>query len=223
MIRVHVICEGQTEEMFVNELMREPFLGLGIELRPALVGKPGHKGGNFKYERLFTDLQSRLLGDPQSYCTTFFDFYGLPEDFPGKRSLPASAGVADKARAINKALVEKLTKSLGEDPVRRFIPFVQMYEFEALLFSDPKAFSVGIDQPHLEAHFQSISDGFDSPEHINDSPVTAPSKRVLKLVEGYEKPLMGSLAAMEIGLPIIRQQCQIFDSWAKQLEALAPV
>ena len=44
MIRVHVICEGQTEEMFVNELLAPAMLPKGIQLIPALVGKPGHKG-----------------------------------------------------------------------------------------------------------------------------------------------------------------------------------
>ena len=221
MIRVHIICEGQTEEMFVNELMRSPFAAKGIDLRPSLVGKPGHKGGNFKFERLLGDVRSRLSGDTQSYCTTFFDFYGLPEDFPGKRVLPANASIHDKASAVNSALDEKLKDHLGEEPARRFIPFIQMYEFEALLFSNAKAFAAGIDKPNLEDSFQAISDSFDSPEHINDSPQTAPSKRVLQLVTGYEKPLMGSLAAIEIGLNTIRQECRLFNEWVTQLEGLA--
>lgn len=58
MIRVHVICEGQTEEAFVNELLMEPFLALGIYLLPALIGKPGHKGGNFKFERLLHEVRN---------------------------------------------------------------------------------------------------------------------------------------------------------------------
>lgn len=89
MIRVHVICEGQTEEMFVNELLVPFFQAMSIQLIPALVGKPGHKGGNFKFERLRADVQNRLLGDATAYCTTFFGFYGLPESFPGKGSLAA--------------------------------------------------------------------------------------------------------------------------------------
>lgn len=84
MIRVHVICEGQTEEMFINEVLADAFQHKGIYLMPALIGKPGHKGGNFRFERLLTDVEKRLLGDRQAYCTTFFDFYGLPEEFPGK-------------------------------------------------------------------------------------------------------------------------------------------
>lgn len=58
MIRVHVICEGQTEEMFINEVLAPAFHHLGIYLVPALIGKPGHKGGNFRFERLLTDLET---------------------------------------------------------------------------------------------------------------------------------------------------------------------
>jgi hypothetical protein len=84
MIRVHIICEGQTEEMFVNEVLAESFAVQGVYLIPSLIGKPGHKGGNFRFERLLTDVRVRLLGDAGAYCTTFFDFYGLPANFPGK-------------------------------------------------------------------------------------------------------------------------------------------
>lgn len=220
MIRVHVICEGQTEEMFVNELMRTHFFAFGVILVPALVGKPGHKGGNFKFERLLDDVRNRLLGDREAYCTTFFDFYGLPENFPGKRAVATGASIEDKSAAINTALVARLERALGLDPLRRFIPFVQMYEFEALLFSDTNLFAVGIGKPELEQSFQQIKNIFTTPEHINDSPQTSPSKRVMQLVPGYEKPIMGSLASMEMGLGKIRQECRLFDTWLQQLEAL---
>ena len=72
MTRVYVICEGQTEEMFVNELLQPMFSNQGVYLMPSLIGKPGHKGGNFKFERLCTDVRNYLLNDKNSYCTTFF-------------------------------------------------------------------------------------------------------------------------------------------------------
>ncbi|MEO1765387.1 MAG: DUF4276 family protein, partial [Cyanobacteria bacterium J06629_18] len=57
-----------------------------------------------------------------------------------------------------------------------------------------------------------------SPEHINDSPVTAPSKRILACCSGYEKPLHGSLIAIDIGLDTIRKQCRHFNQWLTRLE-----
>ena len=117
-------------------------------------------------------------------------------------------------------MVERLTNKLGDDAMRRFIPYVQMYEFEGLLFSCPRRLAVGINQPILEERFVHIRNEFESPETINNSPMTAPSKRLQKLYAGYDKPLHGSLAAIEIGLPIIREQCTRFDAWIRQMEAL---
>ncbi|MCU1751852.1 DUF4276 family protein [Pseudomonas sp. 6D_7.1_Bac1] len=223
MIRVHIICEGQTEEMFINEVLAQAFHHLGIYLMPALIGKPGHKGGNFRFERLLTDLEKRLLGDRQAYCTTFFDFYGLPEEFPGKVEAASKSTMDEKADCLLEAMMDKLRKKLGDDAMRRFIPYVQMYEFEGLLFSCPKRLAMGINQPTLEDKFLHIRNEFDTPEAINNSTVTAPSKRILKLYDGYEKPLHGSLAAIEIGLPTIRAECIRFDSWLKHIETLQPV
>ena len=98
-------------------------------------------------------------------------------------------------------------------------PFVVMHEFEGLLFSNPSAFCAGIGRPDLIAHFQSIRDQFGSPEEINDSPITAPSKRIIAAVPGYQKPLYGTLAALEIGLADMRSECPLFNSWVTKLEA----
>ncbi len=220
MIRVHVICEGQTEEMFVNELLQPVFMHKDIWLVPALVGKPGHKGGNFKFERLKSDVENRLLQEKTAYCTTFFDFYGLPQNFPGKNDVDESADVAEKASIMKAKMTDELTRLLGQDAMRRFIPYVQMYEFEALLFSDPDAFARGVDMPNIAQKLTAIRDDFPSPEHINNSPNTAPSKRIEQLIFGYEKPLMGSIAALEVGLNAMRERCALFDCWLKDLEAI---
>ena len=83
------------------------------------------------------------------------------------------------------------------------------------------AFSRGIGRPSLEAGLQKVRDQFPTPEDINDSPITAPSKRVMDLVPGYEKPLLGTLAALQIGLGRIRQECPHFDAWVARLESAA--
>lgn len=106
---------------------------------------------------------------------------------------------------------------VGFDPAR-FVPYVMMHEFEGLLFSDCKRFGDGIRRPDLAAHFQGIRDGFNSPEEIDDSPISAPSKRVESLVPGYEKPLLGALAVLEIGLQAIRAECPNFRAWLESLE-----
>lgn len=94
-----------------------------------------------------------------------------------------------------------------------------MHEFEGLLFSDCVAFASAIGRPDLAASFQGIRDEFETPEEINDSPVTAPSKRVEALVAGYQKPLFGTVAALDIGFDAIRAECPHFDRWVTTLEA----
>jgi hypothetical protein len=104
--------------------------------------------------------------------------------------------------------------------LRRFVHFVVMHEFEGLLFSDCAAFSRGISRPELAGDFRSIREQFQTPEEIDDSPDTAPSKRVQALVPGYEKPLLGVLAVLEIGLARIREECPHFRAWLNRLETL---
>lgn len=220
MIRVHVICEGQTEEMFVKEILSGFFSSRGICLIPTLIGKPGHKGGNFKFDRLFTDVRARLLGDKTSYCTTFFDFYGLPENFPGKQEALGCLTFQKKAQRVLDVMSDELREKLGEESLRRFIPYIQMYEFEGLLFSAPDVLAQAIYKPDLKLEFQKIRDKFTTPEEINNSPLCAPSKRIKKLYSGYDKPIHGSLAAIEIGLNTIRSECHIFDSWLNRIEKL---
>jgi hypothetical protein len=102
----------------------------------------------------------------------------------------------------------------------RFIPFVMIHEFEGLLFSDCAAFSRAVGKPGLEPTLQQVRDAFDSPEDINDSPVSAPSKRVKQLIPNYEKPLFGTLAIIEIGLERIRLECPHFNNWLGRLEGV---
>ncbi len=103
----------------------------------------------------------------------------------------------------------------------RFLPLVMMHEFEAMLFSDCAAFGNAIERPDLSPCLQAIRNDFPNPESINDSPETAPSKRIEALFPAYQKVLMGNLAALEIGLDRIRAECPHFRNWLERLEARA--
>ena len=223
MTRIHIICEGQTEEAFVNNLLVPHFAPRGIMLYPSLIGKPGHKGGFVNFNRLFIDIQNRLLYDKTAWCTTFFDYYGLSDDFPGKQKADKSGTAKEKSLLLQTELLTTLGKKLDAEPLRRFIPYVQMHEFEGLLFSDPAKFATGICRPKLGNQLQNVRNTFDNPEEINDNPTTAPSKRIQTVCRDYEKPTHGTLAALEIGLDIIRHECHLFDGWLSQLEALVSI
>jgi len=220
MIRVHVICEGQTEEEFVRHLLVEPFLKKGVALCPSRIGKVGHKGGNFGLERLGFDVRARLLKDAACYCTTLFDYYGLPADFPGKAEGASRTDIADKQGLVVKALSEWALAKLGEHAAARFAPYVQMYEFEGLLFSEPDRLADSFGVPGSVADFRKIRSDFKTPEWINDDPQTAPSKRIEKLFPSYDKPKHPLLASQDIGLEALRRECLLFNAWLTRLEEL---
>jgi hypothetical protein len=219
MRRVHVICEGQTEEEFVREILFPAFLPSGIHLLPSCIGRVGHKGGRVNSERLRFDLQQRFR-DRDCLCTTFFDFYGLPLDFPGKAAAAANSDPNGKQRAVTEALARWAASSFGDDS-RRFLPYVQMHEFEALLFSDPDTLAAVINAPRSLQSLRSIRAAVQTPEWINDDPNTSPGKRILRLHPSYSKPVDPVLAASRIGLDRIRRECPLFSEWLSALERLA--
>ena len=128
--------------------------------------------------------------------------------------------VEEKARSVQDAVRDDVVTEMGNRfDSDRFVPFVVMHEFEGLLFSDCAAFSRGIGRSDLDVSLREIRNDFTTPEEINDSPITAPSKRVEALVPGYQKPLLGVLAILEIGLACIRDECLHFNGWLAELES----
>ncbi len=106
-----------------------------------------------------------------------------------------------------------VTEATGD--ARWFIPFVVMHEFEGLLFSDCAALGSAIGRAELAARFEKIRAGFATPEDINDSPRTAPSKQVLRIFPAYQKVRHGEDAARAMGINRIREQCPVFQCLAR--------
>ncbi len=211
MRRIYILCEGQTEETFVNEVLSSHFYNKKILLIPLTLR------GHVSFSRIWSDAQKVLRKENEAYCTTFIDFYGLPSDFPGKIS---EGSIEEKSTAVCKEMLSGFIKNVGENTSRRFLPYIQMHEFEALLFSDPTRFAIGIGHPDKANRIAAVMKNYTSPEEINDNVLTAPSKRVKQIILHYDKPLYGSLAAIEIGLPRIREKCRLFDAWIQKLEEL---
>jgi hypothetical protein len=229
MTRLLIHVEGQTEEDFVNEVLRNHLIATGYHSVSArIVGNARlrrRRGGIRPWPSVRTDIMNHLREDRDSIATTMVDYYGMPQNGPGEwpgraRSLGLRA-IEAKAQCVQDAVRDDLLTALGARfHAQRFVPFVVMHEFEGLLFSDCAAFSRSIGRPDLEPGFREIRERFATPEEINDSPVTAPSKRVEALMPGYDKPLFGTLAALAIGLAQIRAECPHFDGWLRQLESL---
>ncbi len=228
-MRLLVHVEGETEESFVNEILAPHLQGHGYtHVAARLFGNArqrDRRGGVRSWKTVRTDITRHLSEDPRSFVALMVDYYAMPG--AGERAWPGRLAAAtvphpDKAPSVEALLVEDVAEAVGPKlDKRRFIPLVQMHEFEALLFSDCAAFARGVGRSSLGGKLQEIRDAFGSPEEINDSPQTAPSKRVESLMPGYQKPLYGALAALEIGLPTIRAECPHFATWLTRLE-LAP-
>ena len=223
MWRLLVHVEGQTEETFVNEVLRPQLIGgfgyINVSARLLGNSRPrSGRGGVRAWSVVSRDIVRHLREDEEAISTTMVDYYGMPLGWPGRagaRTLP----FADKATAIEDAMSAYIAGELGSGFRRdRFVPFVVMHEYEGLLFSDPPAFAQAVGRAGVAARFQAVRNGFATPEEINDSPLTAPSKRVLDIVPEYVKPFMGVQAARAIGLDGIRRQCPHFDDWVRRLE-----
>lgn len=226
MARLLVHVEGETEETFVNEVLAGHLHAFGYtRVGARLVGNArqrARRGGIRGWSSIRKDILRHLKEDPGCLLTTMVDYYALPQS--GQRAWPgrAAAGLRpflEKARTVEGALLEEICSQMGADfDQERFLPYVMMHEFEGLLFSDTAKLAEAIGRPELSPVFQSIREKFATPEEINDSPVTAPSKRIIDLLPGYERPLLGTLAVLEIGLAAIRRECPLFRAWLERLE-----
>ena len=211
MNRVIAVVEGKTEQAFVREVLA-PWLGSrGVSLFARLVGDPGHKGGVGEYPRAKSNILRLLKQNSESFVTMMFDYYGMPNSWPGRKNA-TKATYARKAATIEQAILKDITHTLGAKlNKQRFLPYVQMHEFEGLLFSRPRVIAEVVNEDSIADALQAIRDRFRSPEEINDGPETAPSKCIQKFSVTFDKPVDGVFAAQRIGIETIRQECPHFN------------
>ena len=214
MIRVNVICEGETERAFVRDVLTPYLLPKNLALTPRILGK----GSN--YDKLRDFVVQWMKEDQGAYVTTLIDIYGMNRRFPGyleNKDKPPH----EKAIAIEAAVKADIERHVSGE--RRFMPYFQLHEFEALLFSSPDVLEEWLseEQEISAGAFQSIRQSYPTPEHIDDSPQNAPSKRINRVAPFYNKVADGVQIAEYIGLACIRKECTHFNRWIEKLEALA--
>jgi Domain of unknown function (DUF4276) len=217
--KVLILVEGQTEERFVKDVLQPHLWSRDVHPEPKIVTTkvvkvgPQFKGGVSTFRKIETDVL-RLLGDSDAaLVTTMFDYYGLPDDFPGKGWLSGR-----NSHERTKELEAALEKHFDRGP--KFVAYLMIHEFEALLFSAPGVLAQVMNLPSFQARLKAIRDRFPTPEDINDNPSTTPSARVLNLFPGYRKRLHGSLTTGRIGLDVIRRECEHFNQWVTKLEGV---
>lgn len=222
MIRLHLIVEGQTEETFVNRVLA-PELSVDdifIDTHCITTSRRRgiiHRGGMRSYAQVKRDLERWMKQDdsPDSYFSTMIDFYGLArlrDPFPGWDDAARLADPKDRVASLEGALARDI-------PHRRFIPYLQLHEFEALIFSDPRKLDWSfMDHDEAIENLVSLSNSIE-PEKINDGETTAPSKRIIEQIPEYEfeKVSAAPLTVEKIGLQAIQKKCPHFEDWIGKL------
>jgi hypothetical protein len=183
------------------------------------------RGGWDSYGKLLRDLIHWMKQDQNtdSWFSTMIDLYALPNDFPGYDLCKAFADPGKRVECLEKELARDVTKQLGDVAVsQRFIPYIQLYEFESLLFSSPAEFLGAFPEENQAIErLLEIRRQCGGPEDIDDGADSAPSKRILQLLPDYVKTVSGILIAKRIGLAAIRRECPHFNRWIARLLEVA--
>ncbi len=217
MKRIIIICEGPTELEFCKSVLYDYFLSKGIILQGVLIKKSG--GGIVSWDSLKKQIEMHLQ-DKDVFVTTFIDYYGIQE----KHNFPAWEGahkIVDKCQRM-KTLEQDMQNDLTDSIRHRFIPYIQLHEFEGLLFNNVTVFDELFSSTEItdRGELEEIINQHPNPEMINNTPHNAPSKRLKRHIKGYDKIIYGNVLAMNIGLSNIINKCIHFKEWIIQLETV---
>ncbi len=225
MKNLHIIVEGSSEETFVNDVLVKHFAALSIFLSTRRIktgwdrikNKPA-KGGLLKYIKFRNDVLRWIESDrgrANTFYTSFIDLYAFPKDSesPYTQQIQSIADPYQKITALEAAIGQDINHPT-------FIPYVQLHEFEALLLVDPDRLLTMYPDGQTGITRLKRDIGQTNPEEINESPETAPSKRIIQYLPDYEgqKAQVGPLVAEDIGLNLLRQKCPHFNDWINKLE-----
>jgi hypothetical protein len=219
-IRLYVTVEGQAEKEFADRALKPHLAGFAIDVRPRVVltnRKLGKRGGVLDFDKIRGDLSRLMKQDKHAEArfTTMVDLYALPSEFPGWSEARMKAIPRERVKVLEQALEKEFAEP-------RFLPFIQLHEFEALLYSDLSELQRRI--PASEAEIRALQAWVKDtpPEDINEGATTAPSKRIIRYLPIYErnKVRVGASAAVAIGLNTLRKRCPHFGDWLTKLEAM---
>lgn len=225
MVRLHFVVEGQTEERFVKRVLVAHLAAMDVfvDVRAVETSHDRRKnkiyrGGLLDYQRAKKDLKTWMQEDQQdeSWFTTMFDLYALPDTFPGM-DRPRDPDPHRRVNTLEAAFANDIEH-------RRLVPYIQLHEFEALLFSDPsKLKSTFLDRTAAVRELVALASTFATPELIDDGQATAPSKRIIAHIPEYDdqKADAGPKVAEAIGLDVLRTKCTHFGEWLARIEGLA--
>lgn len=208
MKRLIFIVEGDSEKEFIKMILK-PFL-VQKNINDISVFKIKKSGGGIsKYSHLKNDILT-VIHQKDVLVTTMVDLYGLPNDFPG---IKESSNI-DEIEAFFENDITGGKSNLK----KKFIPYIQKYEFEALVFACYEGIDVFFEKNlYNSKKLNNLMNEFPKPEEINDQPTTSPSKRLKSLIKGYDKVVHGNMIISEIGINVILKKCPHFNSWVSKI------
>jgi hypothetical protein len=224
MKRLYLTVEGQTEQAFAVDVLQPHLSAFNVFVtKPRLTGPHGRRGGRIPhggmlhtFVHVLADMQRWLLEDRSSEArfSMMVDLYSLPHDVPGHAQAMAHADPYAQVATLEAALAEAVKD-------QRFIPYLQVYEFEALLLAAPEKFAELFE--HRERQIAMLiaeCEPFASPELIDHGQHTHPKARIKRYLADYDENVDGPLLAHAVGLHLIRQKCPHFNQWLTKLENL---
>lgn len=207
---VIIICEGPTEEVFCRNLLSQ-YLQNSCRIEIRLLG------GNCNWQRIRDMAEKALKQQKNALVTTFFDYYGVKtKKFPNWKETVGinKANVRERIEILENGMLEEIDSNLRY----RFIPYVQLHEFEALLFNNIGVFDDMFEfEQYDRAELLNVFNEFPDPEMIDQGTETSPSHRLIKIIPAYRKVIQGNAIAEKIGIEQIRQKNKHFNDWIEQL------
>lgn len=221
--RINIICEGATEDRFIEKVLVPYMKNFDIVVKSRLVTtnrKKGIAGGMTSYSRCKDDLMRwKKENSNDTYCdhyySTMIDLYKLPTDFPGVKK---HAGQTDSMKRVL-SIEDSFLKDIKWD---NFIPYIQLHEFESLVFANLSALINDYPEKSSQINLlkKQLIDCNDEPEKVNSRPQQSPSKRIEQAIGKYNKVKSGPMVAAKAGIDVLADRCPHFAEWIERLKLL---
>ncbi len=148
MKRLYIIAEGQTEQTFINNILSPYLMYFGHYWRvsPILIRTSSTgKGGFVDFNHLKYTINSVLRKSNRNdyVVSTMVDFFRIPRNLPKYQESMAKSTRIEQVSSLEYAMGDFFAD-------RRFIPYIQLHEFEALLFSSNRGFEYFWDEEKCE-------------------------------------------------------------------------
>ena len=171
MKRLYMTVEGQTEAAFATSVLTPHLANFDVFLSPPrFTGLHRRRRGRIPqggllntFGHALADIRVWLLEDksPDARFSMMVDLYSLPHDFPGYEQGMARPTGREQAVALQRSLTDEIGDA-------RFIPYLQVHEYEALVLVDPRRIATVYDvkASEMNALCRECKE-YDSPEEID--------------------------------------------------------